>query len=493
MIEIVKPFNFILACDTYKTNHFLEMPDDAKYVYVVCVPRKPSKYADEIVAIGQTFVGFMLSKVRITEEMIDEAEIEITQQGYEFNRKGWEYISRRLDGKLPIAFYGVEEGRVIKPQTPQAGWINTDPHCGWLPGYIETWTQSTMWKMSTVASICRVCRITIKKYMEMTGAVFYENGINNLDYKLHNFGDRGADSPDEAAVLAGISHAALFNGSDCTRANGYIKKIYNTTLVATSSIEATEHSVMTMHSDPETRDDFGAAKMVVDRLHKVVERTKRGIGIPLLSVVIDTYNSRRFVRNYLGITLKDKILASGGKLIMRPDSGNPTIEPGMVGRDIEETFGVTKNQAGYKVLHPQIGVIQGDGNRIDTYEGILKGWVGAGFSMDSFVLGMGSGITHDGGRDDFSYSVKAVAWNDGNRWMRLLKEPNTDVRKKSLSGLIRCAEDKDGNLEVYDAMQNGLIHSFFHDGPGWRLYSQDGFREYIPKFESVRERARAGT
>jgi len=328
--------------------------------------------------------------------------------------------------------------------------------------------------------------------MEMTGAVFFENGVNNLDYKLHNFGDRGADSPHEAPVLAGIAHAMLFNGSDCLRANGYIKKLYNTQIVATSSIEATEHSVMTMHSNPETKDDFGAAEMAVDRLYKVVERTNKGIGIPLLSVVIDTYNSRRFVKEYMGTKLKERILASGGKIIYRPDSGDPTVEPGLVGKDIQSTFGTTTNTKGFEVLHPQAGVLQGDGCRVDTHEAIIKGWVDAGFSIDSFALGMGSGITHDGARDDFSYSVKAVAYNNGNRWSRLLKEPITDIGKKSLSGLV-INRIVNGKLVTVDCLQNGMIHQFLDSVPGWRLYSKDGYREYVPKFEEVRARARAGT
>lgn len=491
MIELLMPVNPILCADSYKGGHWLEIPEDAKYSYVVCVPRKPSKYATEIVALGQTFIGYILSKIRITEEMIDEAEVEIEQQGYEFNRKGWEIIVRELGGRLPIAFYGVEEGRVVKPQTPIWGMVNTDDRFAWLPPYFETWTQSVTWKMSTVASICRVCRCTIKQYMELTGAVFMENGVNNLDYKLHNFGDRGADSPHEAAVLAGIAHATMFNGSDCTRANGYIKKLYNTQMVATTSIEATEHSVMTMHSNPETKDDFGAAEMVVRRLYKVVERTNRGIGIPLMSAVIDTYDARRFVREYCGTKLKQQILDSQGKLIFRPDSGDPTIEPGLVGDDIKNTFGGNVNEKGYFVLHPQTGVIQGDGNRVDTFEGILQGWVSGGFSMDSFALGMGSGITHDGARDDFSFSVKAIAYSDSNKWFRLLKEPKTDVSKKSLSGLVRC-EEVDGELMVFDALERGSEYSFLTPSAGWQLYSKDGYRNYKPKFEDVRSRARSG-
>ena len=291
--------------------------------------------------------------------------------------------------------------------------------------------------------------------------------------------------------MAGIAHAALFNGSDCLRANGYIKALYNTSKVYTTSIDATEHSVMVANSDCDNKDDWGAAIMAVDQLCVAVERANRGIGIPALSVVIDTYNSRRFVKEYIGTQLKDRIINSGGKLICRPDSGNITVEPGLVGKDIEDTFGVDINALGYKVLKPYIGVIQGDGLNVSTYRSVLDGWLLAGFSMDNFCLGMGAGITHDSARDDFSFSMKTIASYHSGKWHRELKEPITDLGKKSLSGLVRCREDANGELEVYDAMHEGNIYGFFASSPGWRLWVANGVRVHRQSFDEVRKRARS--
>jgi len=485
MLQFIKAFNFILACDSYKVGHWNELPKGAKKSYSVIVPRKPSKYATQIVALGQSYVANFLASVRITMEMIDEAEIEVNQQGYEFNREGWEIIVREFDGKLPLVVFAVEEGRVVNPQTPVMGIVNTDDRFAWLPAYVETVVQCTVWKMSTVASVCRASRLTIKKYMELTGA-----NMDMLNYKLHNFGDRGADSPDEAAVIAGIAHAAVFDGSDCTRANGYIKKLFNTTKAYTSSVEATEHSVMCANSDAEKRDDIGAAKMAVERLYAVVARTKRGIGIPLMSVVIDTYNARRFVREYMGGVFKKDIENSGGVMVFRPDTGDPTVEPSLVAKDVEATFGATANSKGYKVLAPCTSIIQGDGIRVDTIDGVLAGFTGAGYSMDSLVLGMGAGVTHYGSRDDFSFSMKAVAFQDESGWRRLLKEPITDLGKKSLSGLVRCVENAQGELDVVDYIDNP--EAFFVEGPGWKMWVKDGVRTNSQTFDEVRDRARSG-
>lgn len=488
MFNSIKPFNIILACDTYKFSHWDCYPSDTKRLYSVIVPRKPSKYADKIVAMGQTFVAALLSKIRVTEEMIDEAEQEILEQGYEFNRKGWEIIVREMGGRIPLQIFAVEEGRVVNPQTPILGIINTDERFAWLVSYMETWIQEMVWKMSTVASICRICRLTFAEYMKMTGA-----DMTGLEYKLHNFGDRGADSPHEAPIMAGLAHAALFSGSDCARTNGFIKKLYNTSKAYTSSVIATEHSVMCANSDAEAKDDFPAAVMAVDRLYKVVERTNRGIGIPLMSVVIDTYDSRRFVREYMGVKLKDRIIASGGKMVMRPDSGDVTIEPSLVADDLGDTFGYTINAEGYKVLHPSVGIIQGDGIKISTIRSVISAFVANGWSMDNLALGMGSGVTHDGARDDFSFSMKAVARHNGTKWIRLLKEPKSDLTKKSLSGLVRCRENSEGELEVFDCLVNGREYSFLHESPGWRLWYEDGYQIYRQSFDSVRQFARVGS
>ena len=483
MLHLIKEFNFIIACDSYKLNHWKELPEGTTRSYAAIVPRKPSKYATRIVAMGQTYVANFLSAVRITQAMIEEAEIEAHQQGYEFNREDWEIIVNELDGKLPLEVWAVEEGRIIDPQTPLLGIVNTDDRFAWLPTYVETVVQCTVWKMSTVASTCRAARITIEKYMKMTGS-----NMDMLNYKLHNFGDRGADSPDEAAVIAGIAHAAVFSGSDCTRANGYIKKLFNTDKVYTSSVEATEHSVMCANSDTEKRDDFGAAQMAVCRLHAVVARTKRGIGIPLLSVVIDTFNARRFVYEYMGTLFKKEIEESGGVMVMRPDSGDANVEPALVARDLEATFGATKNAKGYKVLAPCVRIIQGDGIRINTIEGVLKGFTDAGYSMDNLTLGMGAGVTHEGARDDFSFSMKAIAMADENGWRELVKEPITDLGKKSLRGLVRPFEQADGSLKVINCTNNP--EDFFIDSPGWRLWSKDGVRVRFQSFDEVQECAR---
>lgn len=490
MLEHLLQANFILQADGYKACHWQQIPENADYAYTVMVPRGLPHYADEIVAAGQNMIASYFASVRITEEMVDEAQLEIEAQGYEFHREGWMRIVRELDGKLPLRIFGVEEGRIIAPQTPMMGWINTVPGFAWLVGDIETVVQCIGWKMTTVASICRSVRKTLRHYADITGTT------SDISYMLHNFGDRGADSP-EAAVLAAISHAMLFDGSDCLQTNRYIKKLYRTQKNYTSSIVASEHFTMTLNSDCANKDDFGAAVMMVEQLEKVVQRVNEtGIGIPLASVVIDTFDDVRFADEYLGQRLKDRIINSGGRLIGRPDSGNPTEKPAEIGTIFRNRFGATTNDQGFDVLHPAIGVIQGDGVIVDTHEEIIKGWVfDGGFTLDGFCLGMGSGVTHDGRRDDFGFSVKSIAYKKRNgHWVSLLKDPKTDSGKKSLTGLARCRETETGELEIIDNLKAyGSEFDIWVDQPGWRNYFETGFRMFRQPFEDVRKRARVGT
>jgi nicotinamide phosphoribosyltransferase len=280
--------------------------------------------------------------------------------------------------------------------------------------------------------------------------------VDMVVYGVHNFGDRGADS-DEAAQWAGIAHAMVFSGSDNSRANVNIKRLYNTKKAYTTSVDATEHSTMCANSDAKTKNDFGAAVMLVERLEEAVRRAGRGIGVAIVSGVVDTYNPYRFIRDYLGSPeLKARIEAcgrAGGKLVLRPDSGVPEIEVPKILEIAGEVFGLSVNHLGYKELIPYIGVLQGDGINQESIPRILVATCDvARWSLNSFLFGMGGGLVHEAGRDEFSFSQKATAMTFNSDpsvngdWIDLLKEPITDTKKKSLTGYIINVKDADGTI-----------------------------------------------
>lgn len=484
MLNTILPDNFIVTCDVYKCLHTPEYPKDTALLVSTLVPRKLPKYAvdDKITVAGQSYFAEYLETVRITTDLIDEAQEEILGMGYPFDRTPWEQIRDEFDGHPPIAMYGVEEGRLVKIQTPVVAFVATDERFFDLASRIETIAQSCIWKFSTVTTMCRSMRLTLERYLDFCG----ENPAL-AEYMLHNFGDRGAADPEEA-VRSAIAHALYFSGSDCTNANRYIKKVFRTKKNYLSSVEATEHSVMCSWSDPVAKDDFGAAEMAVDRLEATVARAKAGIGIPVMSVVIDTYDPDRFVNEYLGKRLRERIENSGGKLVARPDSGDPLTEPIKVQGLLAKNFGMTQNWCGYNTLPGYVGVIQGDGINETSLPKICENAVNANWNITNLVFGMGGGLTHRGGRDDCSWSQKATARLDkAGVWHDLLKEPKTDAGKKSLSGLVRCVEGEEGLVVV----KCKTFDDYKITGPGWRLWSYNGKRDWIQDFDSAREYARS--
>jgi nicotinamide phosphoribosyltransferase len=96
-------------------------------------------------------------------------------------------------------------------------------------------------------------------------------------------------------------------------------------------------------------------------------------------------------------------------LVIRPDSGIPEKKLPEVLGWLENIFGTTTNAAGYRTLPPCIGALYGDGMNVHTFERIIIAAVEAGYSLDNFLLGMGGGITNEGGRDEQSFSMKTGA------------------------------------------------------------------------------------
>ena len=487
MLSLIKPTNWIVPTDGYKAVHqeeLDELPDGTKIEYVLdaIVPRRSSIYSNTITVFGNTMIANTISKIVIEQWMIEEADVELAQQGYAFNRHGWQIIVDEFSGKLPLAIYGVEDGRVVDPQTPILATINTDPRFGWLGGWYEPLLQSISWPMCSTASLTGSIRKVLGSYIDKTGG-----DVSQLEYMCHFFGDRGAKGPTEAVVIAAMAHAIYFSGSDCIRVNSYIKALFDTSTAYTSSIEATEHFTSMVYCDVQKKDDFGAAVMAVTRLEKSVERAKNGIGIPAISAVIDTYDSRRYTLEHLS-KLKDRIINSSGKFIERPDSGDNTVEPGQVALDQEQVFGIAGySSTGYKVIQPYLGVLQGDGMCWDTLVPVMDGWVNTGFSTTNFAVGMGYGLVDYVKRDDFSFSFKPTACKKQNtEWIPLLKDPNTDSSKRSLTGLVRCFVEN-GKI-VTRTVES--IEEFKDVGNGWRLWVENGERIFAQTFDSVRNFAR---
>jgi len=479
--------NFILACDSYKVGQEAQLPAGTKKIHSNIVPRKGFEGINEVVCMGPQVVSTIFATVVITDEMIDEAEIEIEEQGYDFPRKNWEYI--RDLGYLPLEVRSITEGSIVPIGLPLMTIENTDEVSAWLVSYTETMAQDIVWVMTTVASKMRPMKALMESFCKDTGTP-----IEWAEYMIHNFGDRGAGGQDRA-VLTAMAHALFFSGSDCLRANRYLKKYYKAVGPVLSSLDASEHSTMCANSDLDSKNDFGAFEMTLGMLERAVKRAARGVGIPVISAVIDTYDDERFVSDFV-IGNYDKICDIGGKYVCRPDSGNAIQKPLQVADWLQT--GLTEigdfspeelvNEAGFKILPDNLGVLQGDGLRTpDLYE-IVRMSIACKQAASNFAFGFGGGLTNGSGREDFSFSMKATARMDANGdWHDMQKIPKTDSLKISLRGRVTCYRGSDGSylaervsLSEFNCGIEDVMNTTYCDGSA-----------FVTEWEDVRGNARA--
>lgn len=480
---------YSLICDTdsYKLDHVNQYPKDTTHIYSTIVARKPNEYTDEIVVMGVQYVIKKYLLTRVTLAMIDEAQVEAEEQGHEFNREIWEHILNVHGGKLPLEIRSIPEGTVVPVGTAITTIVNTDPKCFWLTSYVETLFQRAEWKMTTVASISRAIYKDLKQFALKT-----DTPAEYVGFALHNFGSRGADSY-ESDIMSSMSHlAAGFNGTDAFQANRNIKYFYNTTAAFGSSVTASEHSVTcALCPDANARDDYAAAVRMVDRLEELLDARDAGKKvIPIVSIVGDTYDIYRFAREYIGTRLKGRIErlgARGGKIVVRPDSGDPQIVPIEIITILMECFGYTVTENGFKQLPAYIGVIQGDGINQGSLRQIVRTLVKEKLALGNLVFGMGGGLTHEAGRDEFSFAMKATARCDSNGvWHDLFKDPITDIGKRSLKGRVTTYRDSDNRIfsERVELMQfnHQLVDML-------ELVYLDGVHVQEYTFEEIRRRA----
>ena len=430
--------NLILATDSYKFSHFLQYPAGTTFVSSYIEPR--GGQFNEIVTFGlQAFIKeYLLTP--ITTADVDEASEVCAMHGVPFNRKGWDHIVLAHGGFLPLEIEALPEGTIVSPGTMQVQVINTDPTLPWLTSYIETALLRALWYPSTVATLSRRAKQFINTALEMTA----DDPAEELPFKLHDFGARGASSG-ESAALGGMAHLVNFMGSDTIEGVMAARRYYGEEM-AGFSIPASEHSTMTSW----LRSGEVAA------YRNMLEKFPTG----LVAIVSDSYDMFNAASNIFGTQLKKVIEGRDGTLVVRPDSGNPTTMAIEVIERLGAKFGFETNSKGYRVLPPYLRVIQGDGMNIDTIPQLLSNMEQRGLSASNIAMGMGGGLLQKVDRDTCSYAMKANAAEVNGEWRDVYKDPITDSGKKSKSG--RLAVVRDADLDDFRTMRRDDMLRHLH-------------------------------
>jgi nicotinamide phosphoribosyltransferase len=424
-------------------------PKDTERIYSYFESRVGALYLET------TFVGlqYLLKKFLVgpvvTKEGIDLAEQRINQHigpGV-FNRAMWEHILTEHKGYLPIRIRAIPEGLSIPVSNVMMTVENTDPKAYPLTNYLET-LLSHVWYPSTVATVSREVKKICKKYLNKTSCDFE----GHLPFMLHDFGFRGTSSF-QSAQLGGLGHLVNFLGSDTFPAVEAIMDYYNEQEeMPAFSVKATEHSVMT------SRGEHGEAQV----LRELLKDNPTGI----LSIVIDSYDYKRFISEY-AMDLKELILNREGKVVFRPDSGDPVSVTLDVLKRLNKVFGSEKNEKGFRVLNEKIGVLWGDGIDLEGVEQILKFMMFHSWSSENIVFGMGGNLLQNVTRDTQRHAFKSSAQQRAGVWYDIKKNP-LDKTKRSKSGRLSLIKTDTGTYRTVKTgtlpAPNDLLRTVFLNG-----------------------------
>lgn len=465
--------NPLLLTDGYKVDHKRQYPDGTTLVYSNWTPRKSRiDGINEVVFFGlqyflkkyiiQDFNLYFFNQPK--EEVVKKYARRINNYLGE-NQVGTKHIEDLHDlGYIPMVFKALPEGTGVPIRVPMFTMYNTIPAFFWLTNYFETLLSAVIWLPCNSATIAKEYRKVLDKYAAETSSM-----PEFVDWQGHDFSMRGMGGI-EAAVTSAAGHLLSFTGSDTIPAIDFFEEYYNansdTELIA-GSVAATEHSVMCMGT---TEGEYETFKRLICEVYP------KGI----VSIVSDTWDLWKVLTDYLP-RLKDEIVSREGKVVVRPDSGDPVdiICGNPNGKTEQEkkgviellwdVFGGTINAKGFKELVPQIGAIYGDSITVTRATAICERLKAKGFASTNVVLGIGSFTYQYNTRDAFGFAMKATYGEVNGEGRAIFKDPITDDgTKKSAKGLMKI-ELVDGQYTLTDEMsweeeQKGELKEVFRDG-----------------------------
>lgn len=495
--------------DGYKTFHHLMYAPGTTQVYSNYTCRN-LKYmpegAKEVVAFGMQYVFKYINDLWKT-NFFDVDKNVVCGEAKQFLSaySGSDYDVSHFEalhdlGYLPIEVKALKEGFITTSGIPLFTVKSTKDKQFWLTNFLETTISTLIWKPVHSASLALAYKNILTKYAK-------ETDIANLwfvDYQGHDFSFRGMQAP-EAAILSGLGFATSFKGSDTIPVMQAADYYYGAGLNSICSVAATEHSVMCS----------GSKEGEIETFRRLMKSFPKGI----LSVVSDTWDLWKVLTEYLP-ELKEKILARDGKLVIRPDSGDPVdiicgknqrlakytlqeIKSGNIkGIDLKEnnqrylyeekgliellwdTFGGTINEQGYKVLDSHIGAIYGDSITLERAEQICARLKQKGFASTNIVLGIGSFSLGYATRDNQGGAVKSTYVEINGEGVEIFKDPITDDgTKKSAKGLLKVYSEN-GTLKLKDCCtkeeeSQGLLKTIFKDGVFYEQTTLEEIRSFI--------------
>jgi nicotinamide phosphoribosyltransferase len=536
--------NPLYEADSYKIGHKAMLAKGTTREYWTWIPRSfkyMPKGIDKLVSGGQQLVWRYIHS-NFKEHFFD-APITVAMK---FGEDMSEHLGLPFDashfielhklGFLPVRIKSLPEGILTKHNIPHMTGINTIDGYAWLGLYLETLVSKLAWQLPTAATIGY-------KFKQNAVEAVLKTDKENLwfsDFMCHDFHSRGGNPYTSVAV--GIGHSFSNLGGDTINVIPASRYYYDfdENKVPIYSVVASEHSVTCtglFYYDRKLRNgelddkiqEYYSFDLPCDgsvdnpdyltiaewlNLRDWMKINTKGI----MSCVADTMNLWKYITHVLA-RLKPEIMSRDGKIVVRPDSGDPVDivcgthwdesilpiphrdkllphEKGVI-ELLWDIFGGTINSQGYKVLDSHIGAIYGDSINLERQTSIYDRLAIKGFAATNIVLGIGSFTYVMLTRDSAGFAAKG-AWFEikekytdieGNEQYKvetfnIYKDPITDDgTKKSLKGFITVYEDEYGGYEVNEEStveeeNSGVLQVIYEDG---NFYNQITLEEIRAK------------
>lgn len=463
-------FNPILDTDSYKASHWLQYPKGVSSMYSYFESRGGMFHSTEFAGLQGFLQQYMLTPV--TKAHVDEAEVFCAAHGEPFNREGWMRIVDVYNGRFPVRIRAVPEGAIVPVKNVlfDIELTTPDPDIFWVVSWLETMLVR-VWYSTTVGTLSFFCKKAIMEALVKSS----DNPEAEIDFKLHDFGSRGV-STNEGARIGGFAHLINFMGSDTMEGIRYANHHYGVEGgMAGFSIPAAEHSTMTMWGRTGESEAYRnmVQKYMIDRVMPA--------GLPKIAACVsDSWNIYNAVENLWCGELHDMVRDSGGKLVVRPDSGNPTEVLLKLLGIFERKIGMKKNMKGYKVLPSYFGLIQGDGINYDSLQEILHAIQEKGYSASNLAFGMGGGLLQQVNRDTLKFAFKCADAFIDEKWVDVQKDPITDIGKRSKAGhqalITEGYGDGFGFKTVRGPRKDDHLQTVYENGGLVRTYTLDDLR-----------------
>jgi nicotinamide phosphoribosyltransferase len=463
----------MLLCDFYKLAHREMYPEGTEIIYSTWTPRESRiKGVDEVVVAGnQAFIKEWLIdffndnffKVRLPDVL--EQYVRIVKNTLGVAEPGTKHIVELHNlGYLPLKIKAIAEGTVVPLRTPVLTVQNTDPKFFWLTNYIESLMSCELWPIYTSATLAHEYRKMLDKFaMETVGNTDF------VPFQGHDFSFRGMEGL-YAAAKTGMGHLMSFVGTDTIPAIIAAEHYYGANVekeLVGCSIPASEHSIQCTYED-----DMAYFDNLITKVHP------KGF----VSIVSDGYDLWDVVGRVLP-ALKSKIMAREGKVVIRPDSGDPVLivcgdpkgktpleRKGTV-EALWDIFGGTLTEKGYRVIDGHAGLIYGDAITVERAKEICERLKLKNFASINCVFGIGSFTYQYNTRDTFGFAMKSTLAVINGKEKHIFKDPKTDSGvKKSQKGRVFVWKNAKGKIEWKDGVSltthcdGNLLEEIFKDG-----------------------------